>query len=205
MITRRQLLAGSALLLFAPSMEASYTKPVRIHDAPFQTIAAVLADLFPGGNGIPSPRMLHVLDYLGGVFDDPWVSDDDKAFLKNGARWLDESAEEAFGKPYFRLGGIERRKVLNDVSKSPWGENWLWTVFNYFFEALLGDPVYGINTREAGWRWLGHVPGYPRPREPLCGDIRDPSFDIRNGGRKNGRFGRGDVVSVRSGDRTLRG
>jgi gluconate 2-dehydrogenase gamma chain len=30
-------------------------------------------------------------------------------------------------------------------------------------EALLTDPAYGGNPGGIGWRWLQHVPGYPRP------------------------------------------
>ena len=33
----------------------------------------------------------------------------------------------------------------------------------YLLEALLADPVYGGNTDEVGWKWLGYTAGFPRP------------------------------------------
>jgi len=33
------------------------------------------------------------------------------------------------------------------------------------FEALLLDPIYGVNTNNIGWNWLNHDPGVPRPNK----------------------------------------
>jgi gluconate 2-dehydrogenase gamma chain len=168
MMTRRDVLyAGAALFLLPCEGAASYAFPVTVLEAPFQTIALVHRDLFPGSARIPSPHLLKALDYLGGVLKDPYVDDDEKAFLKNGAGWLNEQAREDFGKAYYHLDEGQRQTVLRTVSEKTWGENWLWSVFAYLFEALLCDPVYGANTHEAGWHWLGFVPGYPRPEKPF--------------------------------------
>lgn len=168
MITRRKLLIGSAVLLAAAPLTAQgYSRLVAVHDAPFQTVTLLYRDLFPGSDPIPSPHYLHAVDYLGGVLQDPYVDEDTKVFIRNGALWLNESAEERYGKPYYALDDDERQNVLQEVAQITWGDNWLWTMFSYLFEALLCDPVYGANTNEAGWQWLGHVPGYPRPKEPI--------------------------------------
>lgn len=168
MITRRNfLLAGTALLLLPPDGNAGYTVPITILHAPFQTIGVLQRDLFPGGGDIPSPQLLHALGYLGGVLRDPMVDDDEKRFIENGARWLDEEAKKAFDNPYYRLSPKRRQRVLENVIDRSWADSWIWTIFSYLFEALLGDPVYGINTHESGWHWLQHVPGYPRPKVPF--------------------------------------
>ena len=169
MITRRDVLrAGAALFLLPPARAAaSYAVPVTVLEEPFQVLAVVHRDLFPGGRGVPSPHFLSALDYLGGVFRDPYVDDDEKTFLKNGAGWLNVQARSDFGKAYYRLDDAERQRVLRSVSETAWGEEWLWTVLSYLFEALLCDPVYGANTEAAGWHWLGFVPGYPRPEKPI--------------------------------------
>lgn len=169
MISRRTLLVfGTALLLLPERGRASYTKPITIAQEPFQTIAVVHRDLFPGGRTVPSPHFLKALDYLGGVFDDPYVDVDEKRFLINGAVWLNEQARETYDKPYYLLDDAQRQHLLKEVSEMRWGDNWLWNLFSYLFEALLCDPVYGANTYEAGWHWLGHEPGYPRPKRPLA-------------------------------------
>jgi len=168
MITRRDVLwAGAAILLLPSKGEATYTVPVAVLEAPFQTIAVVHRDLFPGSSRVPSPHFLNALDYLGGVMRDPYVDDDEKAFLKNGAGWLNEQARSDFGKAYYHLDDAARQRLLRTVSETTWGGNWLWSVFSYLFEALLCDPVYGANTDEAGWHWLAFIPGYPRPSKPF--------------------------------------
>jgi gluconate 2-dehydrogenase gamma chain len=116
---------------------------------------------------VPSPRLLKALGYLGGVMKDPYIDADEKVFLKNGARWLNEQAKEDFGQAYYLLEPAQRQKVLRTVSDLTWGDNWLWNLFSYLFEALLCDPVYGANTHEAGWHWLNYEPGYPRPKAPF--------------------------------------
>ncbi|UFS61326.1 gluconate 2-dehydrogenase subunit 3 family protein [Sulfurimonas sp. HSL-3221] len=168
MINRRTLLFGGAALLLLPAESgAEYARPVTMHAEPYQTIATVHRDLFPGGGGAPSPRLLKAIDYLGGVMRDPYVDDDDKRFLTNGARWLNEQARKDYGYAYYRLPPEQRQQVLQKASGLVWGDNWLWSVLSYLFEALLSDPVYGANTHEAGWRWLRYEPGYPRPKTPL--------------------------------------
>jgi len=168
MITRRSLLLGGAALLLLPvESSADYARPVTILKEPFQTIAAVQRDLFPGGGTAPSPQLIKAIDYLAGVLNDPYVDDDTKRFLSDGARWLNERTGEDFGSAYYRLTPAQREEILQWLSGTPWGESWLWSLVSYLFEALLCDPVYGANTHEAGWRWLGHEPGYPRPKAAL--------------------------------------
>jgi len=168
MITRRDLLcAGAALLILPSGCDATYAKPVDMLAEPFQTIAFVHRDIFPGSSSIPSPRFLKALDYLGGVMEDPYIEESEKRFISDGATWLNARAKEAYGKAYYLLEAPQRERLLEEVTGETWGENWIWTLFSYLFEALLGDPVYGANTEEAGWHWLGHVPGYPRPKAPF--------------------------------------
>ena len=64
---------------------------------------------------------------------------------------------------FTQLNNNEREQLLRLIAGSEAGENWLSTLLLYIFEALLSDPVYGGNTGEAGWQWLAHTPGFPRP------------------------------------------
>jgi len=168
MISRRDVLcAGAALLLLPSEGCAAYARPVTLYDEPYQTIAVVYADLFPGGGQVPSPHLLKAIDYLGGVLADPYIDEASKRFITNGAGWLNDQAKEEYGKPYYSLDSEKRQTVLRSVSDTTWGGNWLWTLFSYLFEALLSDPVYGANTHEAGWHWLNFIPGYPRPKRAI--------------------------------------
>lgn len=167
MIRRRDFLAVSAALLFLPqALQGNYARPLTIRNEGFQTIALVQQDLFPGENTVPSAARLNALNYLGGVLDDPYVEETDKAFINNGATWLNEAAQTQFGKTYYHLNQSQRQDLLSHVTDTIWGDNWLWTIMAYLFEAMLGDPVYGANTGQAGWSWLKLEPGYPRPQQP---------------------------------------
>ena len=168
MINRRQILIyGACTLLLPAAAKAAYARSVSILSEPFQTIGVLHRDLFPGSTDIPSPAHLHALQYLGGVMNDPYVDKNDKMFIMNGAKWLNESAVETHAKPYYRLGEKQRQALLKEISRETWGDNWLWTVMAYLFESMLCDPVYGANIDRSGWRWLNYEPGFPRPKKAL--------------------------------------
>jgi gluconate 2-dehydrogenase gamma chain len=168
MIDRRNvLLAGAALLLLPQTGEGAYASKFSVLKEPYQTIAMLHRDLFDVKGPAPSPRMLNALGYLAGVMHDPRIDDDEKQFIQNGAVWLNEAANEGFSKPYYQLDVSQRSRVLDRILEETWGDNWVWTIYAYLFEALLCDPVYGANTHETGWQWLGHEPGYPRPSAPF--------------------------------------
>ena len=64
---------------------------------------------------------------------------------------------------FAELDDAKREQTLQRIAASEAGENWLSTLILYLMEALLTDPAYGGNPGGIGWRWLQHVPGYPRP------------------------------------------
>ena len=59
---------------------------------------------------------------------------------------------------------IERQKLLKDIATTSWGESFIADNLKFIFEAMLGDPIYGSNKDESGWRWLEHKAGLPRPK-----------------------------------------
>ena len=168
MINRRQILIYGASALLLPRMaKAAYARSVSILSEPFQTFGVLHRDLFPGHGEIPSPAHLNALGYLAGVLNDPYLAAAEKRFLEKGAKWLNESADGSYGRPYYRLDARRRQALLLTISRETWGDNWLWTVMSYLFESMLCDPVYGANTDRSGWKWLKYEPGYPRPKKAL--------------------------------------
>lgn len=160
---RSALLAAAACSL--PAAATHYAAAFKPLAEPYQTMALVLEDLFPAAPGIPTLADLNTLGYIRGVMDDTWVAQNDKRFLRNGVTWLHEESTSMFGKKYTGLDAQQRQRVLQAVSAVRWGDNWLYAMFNYLFESMFCDPLYGANTDASGWRWLSHVPGYPRPKE----------------------------------------
>jgi gluconate 2-dehydrogenase gamma chain len=130
-----------------------------------QTLSVLHKDLFPASEFIPSVDFINANLYLDKIFAHSRVTQEDKEFIKDGVRWLNEEAIAKYKKVYASLPAQKRQKVLKSIVESDWGETWLYTVMMYMMEAMLGDPVYGGNVNEAGWKWLKHTGGVPRPKK----------------------------------------
>lgn len=130
---------------------------------PLQTLKVVQTDLFPK----EKIDNANAYEYLSIIFKHSRVSDEEKEFLKNGTKWLNEEAVKQYKKVYTKLPSEQRQKVLQTIAKESWGRSWIKTVLSYILEAVLGDPIYGINKKESGWRWLDYQTGLPQPREAL--------------------------------------
>ncbi|MDB2562309.1 gluconate 2-dehydrogenase subunit 3 family protein [Sulfurimonas sp.] len=128
---------------------------------PLETLAIVQEDLFPQ----EMTNRSNALSYVSLIFQHSRVSTGDKQFLRNGTKWLNEEAVIKYNKVYTKLSSKERQDILEIISNKSWGESWIKTVLSYIMEAVLGDPVYGVNKDEFGWKWLNHSTGLPRPKE----------------------------------------
>ena len=128
---------------------------------PLQTLAVVQEDLFPR----QMIKQSNAFSYVSVIFKHSRVSAEDKQFLRNGTKWLNEEAVNTYKKVYTKLSSKERQNILEIIAKESWGESWIKTVLGYIMEATLGDPIYGVNTNESGWKWLNHESGLPRPKE----------------------------------------
>ncbi len=130
---------------------------------PLETLSVVQDDLFPHANILE----VNASAYIILIFSHTRVSDEDKDFLRNGVQWLNEESISIYKTIYTKLSPKQRQNVLQTISQRRWGENWIETVLTYIMEATLGDSIYGINKNGAGWRWLNHQSGLPRPKEAL--------------------------------------
>ena len=128
---------------------------------PMQTLRLLQQDLFPYAKELG----IETAPYMQIVFHHSRISDADKTFLKNGVKWLNEEAISKHKKEYTKLSSAQREEILVDVSKTEWGESFVYDVMNYLFEAMLGDPIYGGNNQETGWLWLNFQGGKPRPKK----------------------------------------
>ena len=119
--------------------------------------------LFPKLNDSPGANDINSLNYLHFVLSDPDIDEDNKKLIISGVDWLEEECQTNFNKSFIKLSYDERNKIFHIIEKSNWGYRWLSLILIYIFEALLSDPIYGGNPNEIGWKWLGHIPGLPRP------------------------------------------
>ncbi len=130
------------------------------------TLSLLQEDLFPDLSDSLNVRTINARSYLTYILHHRKVSNKNKRFIKKGVVWLNQEADTLFGKSYGFLPSSSRQKVLESIAKTEWGESFIETILTYLFEALLGDPIYGINKNKAGWKWVHHTPGLPRPWSP---------------------------------------
>lgn len=153
MRNRRYFLAAG--LLGSVIFVASKTKIVGATTS-LQTIKLMQADLFPQA---PSNKYILI------IFHHSRIDEEEKEYLRNGARWLNEEAVEMYEKPYVSLDAQQRERVLISFSSHDWGESYIHTILSYIMEAYLGDPIYGGNKNGSGWAFLNHEGGKPSPKE----------------------------------------
>ena len=149
--------------LLGTSILAISGKDVFASVTPLQTLKIVQLDLFPQS----MIENANAYAYLSLILNHSLVSEDDKKFLRNGTRWLNEEALKEYKTTYIKLNKHQRQNILKIISKETWGKSWIKKVLTYIMEATLGDPIYGINKNETGWRWLNHETGLPRPKAAL--------------------------------------
>lgn len=162
LIDRRRFLAaaagGSVALLFG----LGHAGDAAGHD-PWPVLDAVTRHLLPSEPDSPGAAEIHAIGYLRFVAEDPWIEQQERDFLLDGTRWLDELAQTRHGGAFRTLDDAQRESLLRQITATPAGENWLSTLISYLFEALLSAPAYGGNPGGIGWRWLEYVPGFPLP------------------------------------------
>jgi gluconate 2-dehydrogenase gamma chain len=133
-------------------------------DAAFwSAVAAVQEHLFPADGNGPGAVDINAAGYLRQIFDDPYVEAKEKDFLSAGIAWLDGFCVKQHDGHFDSLEHARREQVLMNLASSPAGRDWVALMIYYILEALLTDPVYGGNSGGAGWDWLDHQPGFPRP------------------------------------------
>lgn len=127
------------------------------------TLRALSEYLLPSEPGTPGACEINGVDYLQGVLADSKLDKASRMFLLKGIRNLERVSYRETQKHFFDLSHDEREKVLRALEATKAGYRWLKEILEFLMEALLSDPVYGGNTGEAGWKWLHHTVGFPRP------------------------------------------
>ena len=156
----KQLMVGSAAIVFSNNVLANLDK---LHDDIWESFSSLHFHLFPASDNSPDAKTINATAYLKSITEWPGVDKSDKKFIIDGVSWLNGVANKLYKQQFKDLNVDQKETVLRLVEKSRAGENWLALILLYLMEALLTDPVYGGNVNGAGWKWLEHQPGFPRP------------------------------------------
>ena len=170
-ISRRALLksaAGASAIAALPAKSWRLTPAAELELAlktdPWLTLNAVLDHLLPASNSGPGAQDIQALHYLYNVVTKQPTEQDEIDFIFKGVGWLNDYSQSQSNQRFVEQGVAEKENLLRAVSNSRAGENWLNTLLNYLFEAMLSPPVYGGNPEGVGWKWLEHKPGFPLPK-----------------------------------------
>ena len=131
-----------------------------ISPAIWHTIEAVQDVLFPQTTTMPSAKAFNALSYLMKNIDNEHFDKDDVELITNGAFFFKRDFPQ-----FFTQNLKAKHQTLQKASEDDYFEYWLSRVMYYGFEAMLGDPIYGGNTNEIGWKSTLHVSGEPRPTQ----------------------------------------
>lgn len=130
---------------------------------PWHTFAATQQQLFPDDGDGPDARTINATSYLKFVLNVPDTDPEDRRFILDGVDWLNRLAIARYTGVFASCESTQQTKLLQEITQSRAGERWVSYLLTYIFEALLSDPVYGGNPGGIGWKWLQHIPGFPRP------------------------------------------
>ena len=78
---------------------------------PLQTLAVIQEDLFPR----QMIKQSNAFSYVSVIFKHSRVSAEDKQFLRNGIKWLNEEAVNTYKKVYTKLSSKERQNILEII------------------------------------------------------------------------------------------
>jgi len=131
---------------------------------PWNTLASLSQHLLPQSQYGVSAQQIHAIHYMQQLAQRPDYQDG--AFLQKGVGWLEDFSNQKHQQPFSQLSADDKEALLQQISQSKAGENWLIMVLNQLLEAMLTDPIYGGNPNGIGWKAVGHQPGFPRPTQP---------------------------------------
>ncbi len=151
-------MVGAALCL--PQRSDAAAKPDKALEEAVTVIAAVQRHMFPKGGRLPDAETMRMTRFLTETVSHPTYDRDIRVFVIEGAK-------ELMLREKGKLLGYDRdamEKALRRYETTDYGSNWLSRIMILSLEAMLGDPVYGSNVGEAGWRAVHSFGGQPRPK-----------------------------------------
>lgn len=157
---RRNFLILGSVLGLSPLLKARTSDSfTREFEEVKETIASVQEHMFPEGSTLPSARQMNTIGFLYETVSHKTYDRDIRAFVIEGARELQQREKGRFP----AMSPQEKEKALRAYEESSYGSNWLSRIMTLSMEGMFGDPIYGSNVKEAGWKALHAFGGQPRP------------------------------------------
>jgi len=123
-------------------------------------ISAVQEHMFPEGSKLPSAREMHATKFLYETISHKSYDKETRAFVIEGAKKLYHREKGKF----ITMCTEEKENALRTYEESSYGRNWLACIMTLTMEGMFGDPIYGSNIKESGWKAVDTFGGNPRPK-----------------------------------------
>lgn len=150
---RRTFLLFS-FFIFSKSIHAKSDSPTH-----FELMNAVLNHLFPQTTNYNSASQLNMINYFKHRLYDNFFDKNDLKLLLIGTKKF-----YSLNKNFLIYSKEQKEQALREFETLTIGQNYLSMMLYYGFEAMLGDPIYGANKNEKGWKQIPHNVGLPRPK-----------------------------------------
>ena len=116
---------------------------------------------------LPGAEEAQLIGYIeGALASEVWAGR--RPAVLEGAATLDRVAQEGWRQSFSEPAPTDRDEVLTHVQNTGAdtddfdGAAFLHALIELCLEGFLGDPAHGGNHNQAGWRYIGFVPGCPR-------------------------------------------
>lgn len=164
---RSALVAGAASqITWFTSCSAQLEKANDFLTAQQSTILkTILMGIFPDDGNGPSADDLNSFGYVLWVLDDNYKKQEEKDYIIEGLDWANDTAQDLYFEDFIDLSEKQKNTLIKEFTEHSWGKSWMSVMVTLVMESALLDPIYGGNKDEAGWNWLDHKAGVPRPNE----------------------------------------
>lgn len=134
-----------------------------LSESQYHYLARVLNAILPeDGNG-PGAQEVNAVEHICFVLRDVRQDPDENRLITDRLDRFVSDFDQSSG--FLAASLSDQTEILIHASKTKWGKYWVSRLTTLVLEALLLDPKYNVNTDEAGWKWLEHQPGSPRPND----------------------------------------
>lgn len=130
-----------------------------------QVLQSVQLILFPKEGSGPSALEVNADKWIVYVLNDDREPQREKDFIIDHIDGLIEFTQNKLKTNFDLLSREKQQQLLEKYFEDKTHRRWGSRLLTLIFEALLLDPIYGVNPDEIGWKWLKHNPGMPRPTE----------------------------------------
>ena len=142
-----------------------------LNGAQWSALEAACERIYPGDDGSAGAKAANVVNFIDAQLTMPPV-DAFAPLLKVGAMQLDRLAKRE-GKRYADLPASRQDALLKRIQVGRLGRysgrRFVRILLSLTLEGVFGDPIYGGNRDQRGWKSIGFVAQSPGPRCPWGG------------------------------------